>query len=118
MSRVLKLEVLAELEKNQPHVTLPSFEMHKAVVKALAAWSAANPSQHDMNGLRYWRTGLKELVPLADLGDMFNPHLCGRICRSFQLVSKRENDGYKVAWSDKQLSILLKAFPLRKEVKK
>jgi hypothetical protein len=111
MQNIFDLSLLAELEKAAPKVTTPSWETHQAVVKALVMFASANKAQNDVAGVPYWRSDLDEIIKLTGLNDI-SPNLVGRICRNFRLFMKRENDGYKAAWSEKQLVILKKAFIL------
>lgn len=110
MTRILEVSVLAQLQDEAPKVMVPSYEGHKCVVKALAMWSSAQPlSGTDENGRSYWIAALHDLLPLAGL-DSLTAIQVGKVSRSFCLVMKREGDGYRVAWSQKQLDILRKAF--------
>jgi hypothetical protein len=104
---ILSLEAVMALRESAPIVTVPSYEAARAMVKALAMYSAGNASQKDMKGITYWRCALAELLALIDM-PAFTPHLAGGVCRSFQLTMKRENDGFYVAWSQTQLDILSK----------
>lgn len=106
---ILELSVLAELEKAAPKVTTPSWETHQAVVKALVMYASAEKSKNDSFGVPYWRCDFDPLIALTNLADL-TPKLFGGICRSFRLTVKRENDGTRVAWSQKQLDILKQAF--------
>jgi hypothetical protein len=111
MKNILELTTLAELEKAAPRVTIPSHEAHQTIVKALGIWASSHKPQVDGAGLTYWRASLAEILSLAAVPELA-PKVAGNICRGFCLVMKRENDGFKVAWSEKQLTILKKAFDL------
>lgn len=116
MTRILEVSVLAQLQDEAPKVMVPSYEGHKAVVKALVMWSSAQPvSGTDEQGKTYWIAALHELAPLTGM-DIPAQHM-GRACRSFCLVMKREDDGYRVAWSKQQLEILRKEFNMLGESK-
>jgi hypothetical protein len=110
--QILNLEVLAELERAAPRVTVPSYEAHRAVLKALRMYASTNTPQVDISGLLYWCAALHDILPLTDLQGLLAPKIVGNICRNFKMSMKRENDGFKVAWSQKQLDILAQAFPL------
>jgi hypothetical protein len=112
MARILDAMVLAQLQDEAPKVTVPSYEAHQALVKALTMWSSAHPTNGtDANGRSYWIAALHDLQPLIAIPTE-TPKQVGNACRNFCLVMKRENDGFRVAWSQKQLDILRKAFGL------
>lgn len=113
MIRILDVSVLAQLQDEAPKVMVPSYEGHKAVVKALAMWSSAHSvSGVDEHNRAYWIASLQELLPLTGMEASMCAKHAGMACRSFCLVMKREGDGYHVAWSQRQLDILRKAFGL------
>jgi hypothetical protein len=103
--QLLPLELQAQLKAKQPAMTVPSYAAAQSVVTAIKMYSAANPTEKDINGLLYWRCALADLVELIK-NPIVTPKLAGSICRSFQLAMKRENDGFKVGWSKEQLDIL------------
>ncbi len=112
MARILETSVLAALESEAPKVTIPSYETHKAVVKALAMWSSAHPtSGADEDGRVYWIASLQDLMPLTMIENITPQHM-GTACRNFCLSMRRMPDGYHTAWSQKQLDILRGAFAL------
>lgn len=102
---ILSLEVMSKLKDSAPSVTVPSYEAARAVLKALNMYAAGNKPRKDVRGVVYWHCGLDDLLGLIDVGDLTNKAV-GTICRTFQLVMKRENDGFKVAFSQSQLDIL------------
>jgi hypothetical protein len=106
-NEILKIETVMALRENAPEVTVPSYDAARAMVKALAMYAAGNASQKDMKGITYWRCALASLMALIDLSAL-SSKMAGDVCRSFQLVMKREHDGYYVAWSQGQLDILSK----------
>jgi hypothetical protein len=107
-SKLLNLETLLALKEATPLITVPSYEAAKAVVKALAMYSAGNTAQKDCHGVAYWYCPLADLLKLIELPVEFSAHAAGKLCREFQLVMNRENDGYHVGWSQTQLDILSK----------
>ncbi len=112
MARILETSVLAALEDEAPKVTIPSYETHKAIVRALVMWSSAHPiSGADENGRAYWIAALQDLIPLTGINNLPPQHV-GTACRNFCLSMRRMPEGYHTAWSQKQLDILRKAFGL------
>jgi len=106
------LETLAELQGAAPVVTVPPYETVKALIKAMAMYAGGNKSQVDCKGTPYWMAGLVDLIEATGLKESLDPKKAGNICRSMKLVMHRRNDGFKVAWSERQLVILKKAFDL------
>ncbi len=110
MAKILDVSILAQLQEEAPRVVLPSYDMHQAVVKALVMWSSTHPANGvDVNGRTYWVVALQDLQPLVGFAAL-TPKQIGSACRNFCMVLKREGIGYHVAWSQKQLDILRKAF--------
>jgi hypothetical protein len=106
------LETLAELQGAAPLVTVPAYETVKAIIKAMGMYAGSNKSQFDCKGTPYWMAGLTELIEMTGLSESLEPKKAGSICRSMKLVMHRRNDGFKVAYSEKHLGILKKAFGL------
>lgn len=100
---VVSLEVMAKLRAARPVVTVPSHEAVGMVVKAIKMLSATIAPERDVNGVKYWRVALVA-------NPVMTPKLAGTCCRACQLPMKRENDGFKVAWSQAQLDILSDLF--------
>jgi hypothetical protein len=111
MAQFMNASVLAQLEDAAPQVLSPSYDVHLAVVKALAMWASANPlAGKDVNSTSYWYCSLQELAPLTGM----QPTMIamGSCCRHFCLVMRREGDGWHVAFGEKQLEILRREFGL------
>jgi hypothetical protein len=106
---VIPLEVMAKLRAARPVVTVPSYEAVQMVVKALKMLSAGSSPERDVNGVQYWRVALADVVSLVN-HPVMTAKLVGSCCRACQLPMKRENDGFKVAWSQAQLDILSEMF--------
>lgn len=110
MARILDMATLALLQEEAPKVTVPSYLGYQGVVRSLAMWASMHPANGtDVNGRIYWIAALHDLQPLIAMQSV-TPKQVGNACRNFCLVMKREGDGYCVAWSEKQLDILRKAF--------
>lgn len=101
----LPLAVQAQLQDAKPRVTIPSYETAQAVLKAMNMFSAGNKATKDESGRVYWYVSIKELLTLSG-NETLTTNQVGRACGIFQLARKRENDGWHVAWSQKQLDIL------------
>jgi len=111
MKSILEMSITLELEKAAPRVTIPGHDVYLSIVKALGIWASSHKPQVDSLGITYWRASLADLLELTGIHDLASK-VAGNICRNFCLVMKRENDGYYVAWSEKQLNILKKSFDL------
>jgi hypothetical protein len=108
MNHILDHTVLAELEQAAPKVVTSSWENHRAMVAALAQFASTHKTQVDLQGQAYWQSDYPTLIMLS--GIALTTKQAGNICARFYLPVKHENDGNKVAWSEKQLSILKQAF--------
>ncbi len=110
---ILDLHTLAELYEAQPIVSMPENEAAVGLVKALPLFSSQNKRYEGCLGTQYWLAGLKELIELSGLEKSLEERTAGQIYRGLGLVLHRRNDGYKVAWSERQLAILMKIFGIR-----
>ena len=106
---VIPFETMAKLRAARPTVTIPSYEAVCLVVTAVKMLSAASPAEKDINGMAFWRVALADVTALIN-NPVMTPKMAGSVCRVLQLPMKRENDGYKVAWSQPQLDILKETF--------
>jgi hypothetical protein len=106
---VVSLETMAKLRAARPVVTVPSYEAVQMVVKAIKMLSAGSSPERDVNGVQYWRVALADVVAVVN-NPVMSAKLAGTCCRVCQLPMKRENDGFKVAWSQAQLDILTELF--------
>lgn len=108
MNQILTHSTLAELEQAAPKVVTSSWENHQAMVVSLALYASTHKTQVDLQGQAYWQSDYPSLITLS--GVALTTKQAGNICARFCLPVKHENDGNKVAWSEKQLSILKQAF--------
>jgi hypothetical protein len=108
----IDLRTLADLYDAQPIVTAIDEEAAAKLVQALSMYAAANKPKIDCVNSKYWITLLVDLLALTGLGESFHPRKAGPVLRQMGLVLHRQNDGFHVAWSETQLSILKKAFDL------
>ena len=106
---VISFEVMAKLRSARPVVTVPSYEAVQMIVKAVKMLSAGSKPERDVNGVSFWRVSLSDVVAVVN-NPVMTAKLAGSCCRVCQLPMKRENDGYKVAWSQEQLDILVSVF--------
>jgi hypothetical protein len=107
---LVRPETLVEIKKKSPNVTQVPVDAARMVVSGMQQISSSNPSHEDTNGMQYWTASLKEVWLAARFPEDSNVNTVGRACRSMGLVSWREGNGYHVAWSKDQLSILAEYF--------
>ena len=105
IENILSLEIIAALRETAPVVTVPSYEFARITLKALNMYAAGNKPEKDAKGIVCWSTGFSGILSLMTEFSPSEKQL-GTMLRAFQMTMKRENNGYHVAFSQKQLDIL------------
>lgn len=103
-------DTLALVKKAAPQVTLVAFDMACCVVRGMMDFGKANKCSMDQFGQKFWQTTVGDLHTYCKFGTEVSINLVGRACHDMGLESWRKTDGFHVAWSETQLSILKKFF--------
>lgn len=109
MNEILDLDTLMAVKKASPKVTGVSYGHTKAVFETiLKITREPRPGMDDGNGQTYWESTVKEICVKSGV----EIKLIGRACREMGLTMWRRGEGYHVAWSSQQLSILISFFKI------
>ena len=108
-SDLIDLDTYVALVKASPKATVVPFSAAKMVVLGLDQYAFYNAGHVDADGKVYWIASLKQIADAGKLGqDSMNQ--VGKTCRLLGLTCWRMTDGYHVAYSDAQLTILKNKF--------
>lgn len=109
-AELVDLKTLLALREAAPQVMPVPWDVARDVVKGLAEQAQKTRPHKDQGGNIYWQASLKEIRDAGQMGEDTSMSSIGRACRTMGLTAWREANGYHVAWSGKQLDILMKYF--------
>lgn len=106
LNDLLDLDTFVEVRKAAPEVTFVSFDIARQMLEGIGKMSAETHPFTDHNDRKYWQASIKDLHRIGGFPETLSLRKTGSICKSLGLISWRKNDGYHIAWSEQQLSIL------------